>query len=62
MTLHQFGRWKQVLATCYPILTLQVAMHPDVPYFIILLCLTPDDFTRQGESAPLNGLLKQCIH
>ena len=23
----------------------------DVPYFIILLCLTPGDFTRQGESA-----------
>jgi hypothetical protein len=22
-----------------------------VPYFIILLCLTPDDFTRQAESA-----------
>ena len=21
------------------------------PYFIILLCLTPDDFARQGESA-----------
>jgi hypothetical protein len=26
-------------------------MCPDVPYFIILLCLTPDDFTRHGESA-----------
>jgi hypothetical protein len=26
-------------------------MCPDVPYFIILLCLTPDDFTHQGESA-----------
>jgi hypothetical protein len=29
-------------------------MRPDVPYFIILLCLTPavpDEFTRQGESA-----------
>ena len=23
----------------------------NVPYFIILLCLTPDDLTRQGESA-----------
>jgi hypothetical protein len=22
-----------------------------VPYFIILLCLTPDDFLRQGKSA-----------
>jgi hypothetical protein len=28
-----------------------VAMRPDVPYFIILLCLTPDNFTHQGESA-----------
>jgi hypothetical protein len=26
-------------------------MCPDAPYFIILLCLTSDDFTRQGESA-----------
>jgi hypothetical protein len=26
-------------------------MHPDAPYFSILLCLTPDDFTRQVESA-----------
>jgi hypothetical protein len=26
-------------------------MRPDVPYFSILLCLTPDDFTRQVESA-----------
>ena len=26
-------------------------MHPDAPYFISLLCLTSDDFTRQGESA-----------
>jgi hypothetical protein len=25
-------------------------MCPDAPYFIILLCLTLDDFTRQGES------------
>ena len=25
-------------------------MHPDAPYFIILLCLMPDDFTHQGES------------
>jgi hypothetical protein len=23
----------------------------NAPYFIILLCLTPDNFTRQGESA-----------
>jgi hypothetical protein len=26
-------------------------MHPDAPYFSILLCLMPDDFTRQVESA-----------
>jgi hypothetical protein len=26
-------------------------MRPDAPYFIILLCLAPHDFTRQGESA-----------
>jgi hypothetical protein len=26
-------------------------MHPDAPYCSILLCLTPDDFTRQVESA-----------
>jgi hypothetical protein len=26
-------------------------MCPDAPYFIILLCLMPDNFTRQGESA-----------
>jgi hypothetical protein len=26
-------------------------MCPDVPYFIILLCPMPDDFTRQEESA-----------
>jgi hypothetical protein len=32
-------------------LTLSVAMHPGAAYFIILLCLTPDDFTCQGESA-----------
>ena len=31
-------------------------MHPDVPHFIILLCLMPDDFTRQGESAAT-----QCV-
>jgi hypothetical protein len=32
------------------LLTLYVAMCPDAPYFIILLYLTPDDFTHQGES------------
>jgi hypothetical protein len=33
-------------------------MRPDTPYFIILLRLTPDDFTRQGESVPLKGLIR----
>jgi hypothetical protein len=28
-------------------------MDPDVPYFSILLCLTPDDFTCQVESSGL---------
>ena len=26
-------------------------MHPDAQYFIISLCLMPDNFTRQGENA-----------
>jgi hypothetical protein len=26
-------------------------MHSDAPYFSMLLCLTPDDFTRQVQSA-----------
>jgi hypothetical protein len=29
-------------------LTHWVTLRPDAPYFIILLCLTPDDFTHQG--------------
>ena len=32
-------------------LTLLVMMHPDVPCFIVLLCLMPDNFTHQGVSA-----------
>ena len=32
-------------------LTFFVAMCPDAPYFIILLCLRPDNFTCQGESS-----------
>jgi hypothetical protein len=32
-------------------------MRQNAPYFNILLCLTPDEFTRQGESlAYYNGL------
>ena len=30
-------------------LTKQWCTYPIVPYFIILLCLTPDDLTRQGD-------------
>jgi hypothetical protein len=30
----------------------------NVPYFIILLCLMPDDFTRQGKVLALNGLIR----
>ena len=33
------------------VLTQKVAMRPDAPYFINLLCLMPDDFTCQGECA-----------
>jgi hypothetical protein len=37
---------------------------PIAPYFIILLCLTPDNFTRQGESAgrQFNGLFLISNH
>ena len=31
-------------------------MRPDAPYFIILLCLVPDDLTRQGESVATRWL------
>jgi hypothetical protein len=34
-------------------------MHPD-PYFIILLCLQPDDFTCEGGAA--TQWIKHCIH
>ena len=38
-------------------------MHPGPPYIIILLCLMPDDFTHQGESAVtqwVNQTICQC--
>jgi hypothetical protein len=35
-------------------------MHPDTPYFSILLCLTPDDFTRQVESAATQWVKSHC--
>ena len=31
-------------------------LSSNAPYFILLLCLTPDDFTRQGEISHSNGL------
>jgi hypothetical protein len=34
-------------------------LRPDAPYFIFLLCLMPDNFTRQGERA---GLKRNCAH
>jgi hypothetical protein len=37
-------------------------MHPDVPYFIIVLCLMPDDFTWQQESAATQWLFFYFIH
>ena len=40
------------------------SVNPDAPYFIILLCLMPDDFTHQGESAAtqwVNQTICQCI-
>ena len=40
-------------------------MRPDAPYFIILLCLTPDDFTCQGESAAtqwVNQTISAHVH
>ena len=39
-------------------------MHFDAPYFIILVCLIPDDFTLQGKSAAtqwVNQTIYQCI-
>ena len=40
----------------------EATMHQDAPYFIILLCLMPDDLTRQGlrgRVLPLIGLIHQ---
>ena len=34
---------------CYP-------LSSNAPYFILLLCLMPDDFTHQGEISHSNGL------
>ena len=35
-------------------------MHPDAPYFSMLLCLMPDDFTHQVESAAPSLNLYLC--
>jgi hypothetical protein len=37
-------------------------MRPDAPHFIILFCLMPDDFTRQGVVLQLNGLIRLSAH
>jgi hypothetical protein len=37
------------------------AMRPDAFCFIMLLCLTPDDFTRQGRLLPHIGLRLHLI-
>jgi hypothetical protein len=36
-------------------------MRPNAPYFIILLCLMPDDFTRQRENAVTQWLICNSI-
>ena len=37
-------------------------MHPDAPYFSILLCLTSDDFTHQVDSAATQWVkLSTCL-
>ena len=36
-------------------------MRPDAPYFIILLCLMSDDFTRQGDVRSAQWIYRFCI-
>jgi hypothetical protein len=36
-------------------------MHPDAPYFSMLLCLMPDDFTGQVESAATQRVNQNCL-
>ena len=33
----------------------------NAPYFIILLCRTPEDFTRQGESAGAQSVARKTF-
>ena len=38
-------------------------MCPNAPYFIILLCLMPDDLMLiKGRVLPLNGLIRPSAH
>jgi hypothetical protein len=39
-----------IVVFCDAIMQMDVMPSCTLYYFIILLCLTPDDFTRQGES------------
>ena len=44
-------RWFYILVKAeHWCLTVQVAMRPEAPYFVILLCPMADDFTRQEKS------------
>jgi hypothetical protein len=40
----------------------RLAMLPDTPHIIVLLCLLPDDFTRQVESAATQWVNKLIDH
>jgi hypothetical protein len=37
-------------------------IHPEMPYFIILLCLMPDDFIHQEDSAATQSAADDFIH
>ena len=45
--------YKAVESNCYNIvmIVLTLLISGNASYFVILLCLMPDDFTRQGENA-----------
>ena len=47
----------------YSILSDEVAMYPDAPYFTISLCVMPGNFTLQGEGIVnqwVNQTISQC--